>query len=80
MKTITEYQPMIFSRLAAAAEKRSRQRRRRIREGAIVVAYCALGLWLSFDTGLAPWFWQFWLIFAPLFLASELAMHALDAK
>lgn len=80
MKTITEYQPMIFTRLAAHAEKRSRQRRRIILDGVVVLGYCLLGLWLSFDTGLAPWFWQFWLMFTPFFLAGELAMHALHAK
>jgi hypothetical protein len=40
----------------------------------------ALGLWMSFDTGLAPWHWQFWLMFAPLFLAGEMTIHLLRSR
>ena len=30
---------------------------------------------LAFDTGFVAWDWQFWLMFAPMFAASELALH-----
>ena len=76
MKTITEYRPMIFSQLAARAEHVSRQRRRLRVDLVAAVGYGALGLWLSCDTGFAPWQWQFWLMFAPLFVAGELAWRA----
>jgi len=73
MKTITEYQPMIFSQMAAHSEAVSRQRRRLRIDLLAVAVHGAIGLFLSFDTGFAPWQWQFWLIFAPLFAAGELA-------
>ncbi|EDY21798.1 hypothetical protein CfE428DRAFT_1044 [Chthoniobacter flavus Ellin428] len=76
MKTITEYRPMIFSLLAAQSEKHSRQYRRLKIELLATVGYGAGGLWLSCDTGFAPWQWQFWLMFAPLFLAGELTWRA----
>jgi hypothetical protein len=75
MKTITEYQPLIFSRLASMAAKRSGNRRRFKTDLMVVAAYSLLGLWLSFDTGFLPWDWQFWIMFAPLLLAGELAFH-----
>ena len=82
MKTITEYQPMIFSALAAHSLKRCLERRQLIIDLIMVIAYSSLGLWLSFDTGLAPWNWQFWLMFTPLFLAGEIyaSSTAIDTK
>ncbi len=80
MKTITEYQPMIFSQMAGHAEKRS-QARRRLRTNLFMgLAYSAGALWLSIDTGFVIWHWQFWLVFTPLFVAGELATHALRSK
>ena len=76
MKTITEYRPMIFSLLAEQSEKQTRQHRRLKIELLATVGYGAVGLWLSCDTGFAPWQWQFWLMFAPLFTAGELAWRA----
>jgi hypothetical protein len=73
MKTITEYRPMIFTELAAQAEHFSRRRRRLGIELLAAFGYGGGGLWLSCDTGFAPWQWQFWFMFAPLFLAGELA-------
>jgi hypothetical protein len=73
MKTITEYRPMIFSELTIRSEVCARRRRRLRRELIVVAAYGVLGLALFFDTGFAPWRWQFWLMFAPLFAAGELA-------
>ena len=73
MKTITEYRPMIFSQLAARTEHVARRRQRLGGDLLAAVGYGALGLWMSFDTGFAPWQWQFWLMFAPLFVAGELA-------
>ena len=80
MKTITEYRPMIFSLLAEQSEKHSRQYRRLKIELVATVSYGVVGLWLSCDTGFAPWQWQFWLMFAPLFVASELAWRAWAGK
>jgi hypothetical protein len=76
MKTITEYRPMIFSQLAVRSEYTARQRRRLGLNVLASAGYGAGGLWLSFDTGFAPWQWQFWLMFAPLFVAGELAWRA----
>jgi hypothetical protein len=73
MKTITEYRPMIFTQLAAHAEDTFHRRRRLGIELLAALGYGGLGLWLSCDTGFAPWQWQFWLMFAPLFLAGEFA-------
>ena len=76
MKTITEYRPMIFSQLAAQTEHHTQQRRRWAGNALAVVVYGGVGMWLSFDTGFAPWQWQFWLMFVPLFVAGELAWDA----
>jgi hypothetical protein len=75
MKTITEYRPMIFSVLAAHAEESSQQFRRWGTNIAATLAYGAIGLWLSCDTGIPPWHWKFWVMFAPLFVAGELALR-----
>jgi hypothetical protein len=80
MKTITQYGPMIFSQMAEQAEKRALLRRQLGTDVAAVLTYTALGLWLSFDTGFAPWHWQFWLMFTPLYIAGELATHGFKAK
>jgi hypothetical protein len=73
MKTITEYQPMIFSVLLGRTESRRTQTRRIMRGVAVALAlgYVGLGLKITTDTGLAVWDWQFWMIFAPLFLLGE---------
>jgi hypothetical protein len=76
VKTITAYRPMIFSQWAAQTEHIFRRRRRLGIEVLAAVGYCSLGLWLSCDTGFAPWQWQFWVMFAPLFIAGELAWRA----
>lgn len=80
MKTITEYQPMIFSQLAARSVAVSRQRQRLRIDLVAIAVYGVIGLFLSFDTGFAPWQWQFWLMFAPLFSAGELAWRACGAR
>jgi hypothetical protein len=77
MKTITEYRPMIFTQLTIRSEVCARRRRRLRRELLLVAAYGVLGMGLYFDTGFAPWQWQFWLMFAPLFVAGELACRQL---
>ena len=77
MKTITEYQPMIFSHLAAAAEKRSARRRSFRTDLLMASGYIGVGIWMCFDTGFLPWDWQFWIMFAPILLAGELACRAL---
>jgi hypothetical protein len=80
MKTITEYQPMIFSQMAAHGEKRTLQRRLYRIDLIMGLVYAAIGAALSLDTGFVVWHWQFWLMFTPLFLAGELATHALRPK
>ncbi len=76
MKTITEYRPMIFSRLAARGAKRLLSRRRFRADLLVGCGYSALGLWLGFDTGFVAWNWQFWLMFLPFFVAGEVAAVA----
>jgi hypothetical protein len=77
MKTITEYRPLVFSFLSTPSEESTRRRRVRSTELLAVAGYVVLGFWLSFDTGVAPWQWQFWLMFVPLFAAAELAWRTL---
>ncbi len=70
---------MDFSQWMAASETAFRERRHYQRLGIDFLAalgYSVPGLWLSCDTGFAPWQWQFWLMFAPLFAAGELAWRA----
>lgn len=77
MKTITEYQPLIFSQLASLSEKRE-CRRRQLRKDALWIAgYSLLGMWLCIDTGFLVWDWQFWMMFAPLVVAVEVASRAI---
>lgn len=80
MKTITEYRPMIFSQLAVRSEVLSRRRRQLWSDVLVAVIYGVIGLALSFDTGFAPWQWQFWLMFAPLFAAGELAWRVWSGR
>jgi hypothetical protein len=80
MKTITEYRPMIFSHLAVRSQVVSRRRQRLHAELAAGALYSVIGLWLSCDTGFAPWNWQFWLMFAPIFAAGELGWRTLVAR
>ena len=76
MKTITEYQPLIFSRILGHVEPRKTTRI----TGILTVVELAGGFWLMADTGFAPWHWQFWLMFAPFFVAGEMAIRAFHAK
>jgi hypothetical protein len=73
MKTITEYQPMVFSALFSEAARRRSRAGQILQRTAIglLIGYAALALKITADTGLAAWNWQFWLIFAPLFLLGE---------
>ena len=80
MKTITEYQPMIFSQMAEHAEKRS-EHRRQLRGDALMICIYSVGaLWLSYDTGIAVWHWQFWMIFLPFFVVGEMIERACRKK
>jgi len=80
MKTITEYQPMIFSQMAEHAERRSEQRRRLRTDVLMIGIYSIGGLWLSYDTGIAVWHWQFWMTFLPFFVAGEMIERALRSR
>jgi hypothetical protein len=79
MKTITEYRPLIFSRILNATREGEFTRPSAGWNIALVVLYCAAGSWLFVDTGFAPWNWQFWTAFGPLFVAGELAMNEFHA-
>jgi hypothetical protein len=76
MKTITEYRPLIFSEMATHSEQRLERRRRWWINVPAIMVYAALGFWMAFDTGVTPWQWQFWLMFAPLVAAGETVIHA----
>ena len=78
MKTITEYQPLMFSHLAAAAEKRLFRQRQLRADIPWAAGYIAWGLWLTIDTGFMAWEWQFWMMFAPVVLGVEVASRALS--
>ena len=80
MKTITEYRPMIFSEMAAHAEKRALHRRRLLLNAALVTGYAVVGLGIICSTGFMPWHWQFWVMFTPLFVAGETTVHALRGR
>lgn len=73
MKTIIEYIPLIYSRMEEHAAEKVALRRRLKTDAALVTAHCLLGLWLFWDMGFAPWHWIFWLCFAPLFVAVDVA-------
>jgi fatty acid desaturase len=80
MKTITEYQPMIFSQMEEQAEKRTEQRRQLRTDVLMIGAYSVGALWLSYDTGIAVWNWQFWMIFLPFFVVGEMIERAWRTK
>jgi len=77
MKTITEYQPMIFSTMEANGERRALQRRQLWINAALVTGYSTIGFLLIWHTGFVPWHWQFWVMFTPIFVAGEVGVHAL---
>lgn len=74
MKTITEYSPLIFSKLTLAAERRLARRRQLGLNAWMVAGYSTVGALLCFDLGRLPWEWQFWMVFGPLFVVGELAL------
>ena len=78
MKTITEYQPSIFTRFLELSAHRTFTRQEFWRNVAAVLFYCGAGLWLCVDTGFAPWNWQFWTAFGPLFVAGEMAFREIS--
>lgn len=80
MKTITEYQPMIFSRLAAQADQRREASQQFMKSAGMITAYSAVAIGLMIDTGCPPWTWPFWAMFAPLFVAGELAAYVLRPR
>ena len=76
MKTITQYQPLIFGLLQMREDRKDA---RRAWSHALIVRILprlclGAGLWIALDTGLQPWSLSFWTIFGPVFLASELAL------
>ncbi len=78
-KTITEFQPLFYQRLFAQPRQRQARRRNRARLAAwsLPALYVALGVKITADTGIAPWHWQFWLMFTPLFILGERVMWSL---
>jgi len=79
MKTITEYEPMIFTAMFAESERRKTRRRPlfRIPTAVALMLYVLLALRITTDTGLAIWDWRFWLIFGPLFILGERLLRLL---
>ncbi len=80
MKTITEYQPLIFGLLQAHAENRGVRRKLTLRAIAcyLPALYTLMALGLILGTGLPPWDWRFWMVFTPFFLGLELALRELS--
>ena len=77
MKTITEYRPLIFGEMVIRVEQRG-ERRKALRTNLLfALFYAAFGALLIIDTGLAPWNWQFWLVFGPAFVAGEMVVGKL---
>jgi hypothetical protein len=79
MKTITEYQPLIFSALGARAGYRE-QRNRRVARGLRVIlplVYGLIGLKLGVDTGMCAWDLGFWIMMLPVILLGEQLLRTL---
>lgn len=79
MKTITEYQPMIYSALFAQPERRRQrqQQRLRITGASLLACYFGASVIIMGDTGFAAWNWQFWVMFLPLFALGEQVLRTL---
>ena len=72
MRTITEYQPWSSAPSSAKPTAAGPRRPDPPAHGlGLLLAYAVLALKITADTGLAAWNWQFWLIFAPLFVLGE---------
>lgn len=82
MKTITQYQPLIFGKMQKRTELREIQRTNilNIVGKCLPVIYVATGIGLMMDTGYMLWDWQFWLVMAPFFVACEAAFLALSHR
>ena len=82
MKTITEYQPMIYSVLFAGPERRRTRHRQNLRlvAACLLFGYFAAILKIMADTGLAVWDWQFWIIFGPLLALGERLLWTLSRR
>lgn len=82
MKTITEYQPMIYSALLSQPERRRSRRRQLLRLAMVAVRLCyGLGIFaIMSQTGLAAWNWQFWIIFAPFLGMGEYLLATLSRR
>lgn len=80
MKTITEYQPMIYSVLLTAPSRRRTRREQALRAAnvGVRISYAAAILAIMAQTGLAAWNWQFWIMFAPMLALGEYALHTLE--
>jgi hypothetical protein len=80
MKTITEYQPMIYSALLTEPSRRRTRREQALRAANLGVRllYGIAILSIMAETGLAAWNWQFWIIFAPILAVGEYALHSLE--
>jgi hypothetical protein len=82
MKTITEYQPLIYSAILDGPQRRRHTRRQNLRLAAIGLrsCYALVILAIMAQTGLAAWNWQFWIIFAPVLLLGEHTLQTLTRK
>lgn len=72
MKTITEYQPLIFGVMLARTRARAINRRAMGVNLIVAVAYALVGYGLTLDLKASLLEWQFWIVFGPLFVAAEL--------
>jgi len=77
MKTISEYQPLLFSTLERRAVQRDLRRERALRTArcAVPLLYAVAAIKITADTALVPWDLGFWIILAPMIAASEYALN-----
>jgi hypothetical protein len=82
MKTISEYQPLLFSTLQRVAEQRERRREKVLRAArwATPVVYALVAMKVTADTALVPWDIGFWLIVAPIIAISEYAIRCWESE
>ncbi len=79
-KTITQFQPLIYTTLLASERHPSRIREKLlgVLQYLAFAVYVAAGLRISADTGLAPWDWEYWLMLLPLYALGEWSLRELS--
>lgn len=82
MKTITDYAPMVFGMMQSHAIER-RKRRATLCQAlrwTLPAFYVLASLIICVDTGLMPYEWRFWVMFAPIFACGEHLLWCLSRK